>query len=655
MAEEREITTVFRADISQFSAATQQLNRNVAQVNSEFRNATASMGRWNDNTEGLRAKLTQLNGVLDQEKQRLTLMERQYAELVRQGKANTAEAQNLATAINNQNAKVEEIKGNINHYTKSLKELEDAGVDTREELDKLNKEMDDQKQAAKDLGGGILKGAALGVAGFAAACVGAFSAVSNIVEETKELRTQMGQLETAFTNQGLSVDAAKNTYNELYGVLGDSGAVTEATMHLGQFAKNEQELESLTNSLAGAYARFGTSLPLENIAEGVSTTLALNKANAGMVDAIEFAGGNVEDFNAKLQALDSEEEKRAFIIQTLNEIYGEAGETYKEVNKEVIAANDAQNKYNQAMAEIGEKAQPAITSFKLAMVGVLQTVLDKFNEVDIEALIGGISNAITNVVNIALPPLMTGLSWVLDNLNWLAPLLGTVVGLIGGIAAAIKIYNGVVAIAKVVQIAWNIALTANPIGVIIMGVAALVAAIIGLIAVFANLWKKSEGFKNFFLGMWDAIKKATSSAAEFMSGVFESVMNTVKGVVNGIIGVINGAIKAINSISVNIPEWVPEFGGKTIGFNLRTIPRLAAGGIVDKPTLAMVGEAGREAVMPLEHNTQWIDKLADKINGKMGASNVNPTINNYFEKMETSRLALHKANLETKRLIGGLK
>ena len=68
MAEEREITTVFRADISQFSAATQQLNRNVAQVNAEFKNATASMGKWNDNTDGLKAKLTQLNGVLDNEK-----------------------------------------------------------------------------------------------------------------------------------------------------------------------------------------------------------------------------------------------------------------------------------------------------------------------------------------------------------------------------------------------------------------------------------------------------------------------------------------------------------------------------------------------------------------------------------------------------------
>ena len=646
MADEREITTVFRADISQFSAATQQLNRNVAQVNSEFRNATASMGKWNNNTDGLNAKLTQLNGVLDNEKKRLAMLQEQHAELVRQGKANTDEAQNLTTAINNQSAKVKEVEKNIDHYTKSLKELEEAGVDTKEELDKLNKELDEQKQAAKDLGGGILQGATLGVVGFAGACAGALGTLSSIVEETKELRTQMGMLETSFSEAGLGAEAGKKTFDDLYGVLGDSGAATEAALHLGEFAKTEKELEELTNSLTGAYSRFGSSLPLENIAEGVSTTLTLNQANAGMVDAIEFAGGSVEDFNAKLQSLDSEEEKRAFILQTLKESYGEAGEQYKEINKDVIAANKAQNEYNQAMAEIGEKAQPAITSFKLSMVEVLQTVMAKFNEVDIEGLIGKISSAITTLVNVALPPLMTGLTWVLDNANWLVPVLGTLVGTIGAISAGIKIYNGVMAIAKTVQLAWNLALAANPIGIAVIAIA-------GLVAAFVTLWNKCEGFRNFFIGMWEKIKQIGGSVAEFIGSIFTSKINMVKGIINGVISLINGAISAINRISINIPDWVPEYGGKTIGFNLPKIPKLAYGGIVDKPTLAMVGEAGREAVMPLENNTQWIDKLADKLSSKMGNSNVTYNINNKFEKMETTRLALHKSNLELKKIIGG--
>jgi len=645
MAEnEREITTVFRADISQFSAATQQLNRNVAQVNSEFKNATASMGRWNDNTDGLRAKLTQLNGVLTEETKRLELMEAQYAELVRQGKANTKEAQQLTTAINNQSAKVKECQKNIDHYAKELNELEKAGVETKEELEELNKSLEDQKQAAKDLGGGIMRGAAVGVAGFAAACAGALGTLSSIVEETKELRTQMGQLETAFTHNGHSVEASKKTFDDLYAVLGDSQAATEASMHLSQFAKNEKELEEMTNSLTGAYARFGGSLPLENIAEGAATTLTLGKANAGMVDAIEFAGGSVEEFDKKLASLTTEEEKRAFILETLNGNYAKAGETYKEVNKEVMAANDAQNQYNQSMAAIGEKAQPAITSFKTAMVGVLQTVLDKFSEVDLEGLIGKIAGAITTLVEVALPPLMEGLTWVLDNANWLVPVLGTLVGTIGAISAGIKIYNGVMAIAKTAQLAFNLVMAANPIGLVVAAIGLLVAA-------FVTLWNKCEGFRNFFIGMWDGIKKIASSTMEFLGSVFGGIIDLYKGYINGIIGGVNMAIGLLNKIK--IPDWeiFGSYAGK--GINMPKIPKLAEGAIVDQPTLAMIGEAGKEAVMPLENNTAWIDKLADKLSGKIGASNVSYTINNTFEKMETSRLALHKANLEFKRVVRG--
>lgn len=646
MADNKEITTVFRADISQFSAATQQLNRYVAQVNSEFKNSVASMQKWNDNTKGLQAKINQLNGVLAAEKLKLAELEKQYNSLTDEQKQNTAHGQKLATAINNQRAAVKETEKNIEHYTKSLNELKDAGVDTKEELEKLNKKMDDQKKAAKELGGGVLKGAAVGVAGFAAACGAALGTLSNIVEETKELRTQMGMLETTFTQQGHSVDAAKQTYDELYSVLGESDRATEAAQQLAQIAKNEQELEQMTNTLTGVYATFGQSLPVEGLAEAMNATANIGSVQGVLADALEWSGVNLEQFNEKLEGLNTEEERAALINTTLNGLYGETATKYKEVNAEVIAANDAQNKYNQAMADIGAKAQPAITSFKIAMVEVLQTILAKFNEVDIAGLIGKITAAITTVVNVALPPLMSALTWILDNLNWLVPVLGTVIGLITGISTAIKAYNAVVKIARTVQLAWNLAMTMNPIGLIIIAVAGLVTAI-------TLLWKHSDKFRNFFIGMWDGIKKAVAAVGDFLGDVFEGISKAFKGFINFFISGINSVIGSLNKLSVTIPDWVPEFGGKKFGFNINKIPKLAEGGVIDQPTLAMVGEAGKEAVMPLENNTAWIDKLASKLSGKLGASNVSYTVNNTFEKMETSRHALHRANLETKRILKG--
>lgn len=644
MADERTITTVFRADISNFSASTQQLNRYMAQVNSEFKNSTASMGRWNDNADGLRAKITQLNGLYDAEKKKLKLLEDQYNELTEEQKKNTAQGQKLATAINNQSAKVKETKKNIDYYTDSLKQLDDAGAKTVDELEEINKKLDEQKQAAKDLGGGIAKGAAVGIAGIGAACVGAFAGINSLVEETKELRTQMGMLETTFTQQGHSVAAAEKTYGDLFSVLGDSGKATEASQQLAQIAKTEQELTDYTNILTGVYATFGDSLPVEGLAEAMNHTANLGSVQGVLADALEWSGVNVDGFNEQLGALNTEEERAALINETLNGLYGETATKYKEVNAEVIAANEAQNNYNQAMADIAEKAQPAITSFKTAMVGVLQTVLEKFSEVNIEGLIGKISGAITTLVNVALPPLMTALTWVLDNANWLVPVLGSLVGIIGAISAGIKVYNGVMKIARTVQLAWNLALMANPIGLIIGAIALLVGA-------FVLLWNKCEGFRNFFIKMWEGIKKIGSSVAEFIGGIFEKKIQVVKGIINGVIELINGAIGAINKLKVDIPDWVPKYGGSTFGVNIPKIPKLAEGGIVDSSTLAMIGEAGKEVVMPLENNTAWIDKLADKISAKGGNKTTNNTFNYRFEKMETSRHALHKANLEAKRIL----
>jgi septal ring factor EnvC (AmiA/AmiB activator) len=585
MSEERTITTVFRADISNFSASTQQLNRYVAQVNSEFKDATASMGRWNDNAEGLRAKITQLNKLYDAESRKLKDLEASYAEVVRTQGANSKAAQKLATDINNQSATVKETKKNIDYYTDSLKELEDAGVETKEELDKLNKELEEQKQAAKDLGGGVLKNVATGVVGIGAACIGAFAAVNSIVEETKELRTQMAQLETTFTQAGHSVDASKKTYDELFSVLGDSGKATEASMHIAQMAKNEKELADISNILTGVYATFGDSLPVEGLAEAMNHTAKLGSVQGNLADALEWAGVNVDDFNAHLETLNTEEERAAHINSTLNGLYGETATKYKEVNKEVIAANDAQNKYNQAMADLGEKAQPIITDFKLVMVDALGWILD--NKDMVIAGVAGIGAAFV--------------AW-------------KVTTIVQGAVGAVKALSAATKGQTIAQTALNLVMKANPLGIIVTAVA-------GLTAAFIVLWNKCEGFRNFW-----------------------------KGFVNGLIGGVNALIKGINKLKIDIPEWVPEWGGKSLGFNIPLIPKLAKGGVVDRATLAMIGEAGKEAIVPLER-TDWVDKLAEKISAKGGTTTKTYNITNKFERMETSRIALHKANLETKRIL----
>lgn len=148
--------------------------------------------------------------------------------------------------------------------------------------------------------------------------------------------------------------------------------------------------------------------------------------------------------------------------------------------------------------------------------------------------------------------------------------------------------------------------------------------------VFANI---GTWFSKKFTEAWTGIKNAFSSVGSFFSNIwttikdkFTTIGTTIgnaiggafKNVVNSIISfaenTINGFIRAINS-AIGLINKIPGVNIKTI--STLTIPKLAKGGIVNNPgrgVLATVGEAGAEAVLPLENNTEWMDILADKIN-----------------------------------------
>jgi len=105
----------------------------------------------------------------------------------------------------------------------------------------------------------------------------------------------------------------------------------------------------------------------------------------------------------------------------------------------------------------------------------------------------------------------------------------------------------------------------------------------------------------------------------FIKGICDSISGFFKGMVNGVIRALNGMIGGLNKLKFDVPDWVPGLGGKKFGFNIPKIPQLARGAIVEQPTLAMIGEKRKkEAVLPLEQNTGWMDTLAAKIAAIVG-------------------------------------
>ena len=116
---------------------------------------------------------------------------------------------------------------------------------------------------------------------------------------------------------------------------------------------------------------------------------------------------------------------------------------------------------------------------------------------------------------------------------------------------------------------------------------------------------------NIFKSIWSGIK-----------GVINSIIGGIEMMANSVIGGLNSMINAMNKLSWDIPDWVPKIGGNKFGISIPTIasvsiPRLANGGITTGSTLANIGEAGREAVLPLENNLSYLEPLADMIASKM--------------------------------------
>lgn len=129
--------------------------------------------------------------------------------------------------------------------------------------------------------------------------------------------------------------------------------------------------------------------------------------------------------------------------------------------------------------------------------------------------------------------------------------------------------------------------------------------------ILKNIMKIMQGMidfiENVFAGNWE---KAWENITDIFKNAFEALGTFVKAPLNAIIARINTVIGALNKIK--LPDWIPGIGGK--GFNIPQIPKLAKGGIVNSGQIFMAGEAGKEAIVPLERNTEWINELASKIN-----------------------------------------
>lgn len=178
---------------------------------------------------------------------------------------------------------------------------------------------------------------------------------------------------------------------------------------------------------------------------------------------------------------------------------------------------------------------------------------------------------------------------------------------------------------------------------------------------FSGVWSNIKGvfgsvgtwFKDTFTSAWTAVKNVFSTGGKIFDGIKDGILNGLKTVINAIItGInkviavpfngLNSALKTIKNIEiVGIKpfSWISTI-------SVPQIPKLAKGGIVDEATLAVIGEKGREAVVPLENNTEWMDRFIDKL---LARSNGQATIILQVGDTELGRAAVRGINNITRQ------
>lgn len=500
---------------------------------------------------------------------------------------------------------------------------------------------------------------AVGVVGAATA---AGAAIVAVTENTREYRTEQGKLQTAFEASGFAAGDARSTYEALNGILGDTGQAVEASNHLAMLCTNTEDLSAWTNICTGVYATFGASLPIEGLTEAANETAKTGALTGGLADALNWAGVSEDEFQSKLDACNSEQERAALITTTMNGLYTEASDKYKVLNADVIAANQAQDRMNNAMASVGAAMEPFVTKGKELLAEVLERLTPSLEWIANTAL-PRVSNAVSGVItwfgnltgklgesgvtfDNAMTTVQNVFGGTMEVLNTIWNTVGkpvwdiikqsvdTVAGAFQQHMPAIKEF--VQSTFYDIEVIWqnNLKPALQAVGDFIKNVLApafnyvFKSVIEPVVSTVFNtvkqLWTGTlkpvfQGILDFITGVFTLnFEKAFSGLVSAIGGIWAGLKTAVKTPINAVIGIINEFIRGINKLK--IPDWVPGVGGK--GINIPTIPLLEEGAVLERGQTGFLEGNGAEAVVPLHQNKKWISAVAQDMaqNGIGGAA-----------------------------------
>lgn len=467
-----------------------------------------------------------------------------------------------------------------------------------------------------------------GVKAAGAAVAGLTAAFVALDGATEEYRVAQGKLNAGFQTAGFSADVARKSYRNFYAILGDTDTATEASQLLANMAKNEEEVTKWTRIAAGVHGTFGDSLPIEGLVESANETARTGKVTGVFADALNWVGIMEDDFNAKLEQTTDVSKRNRLIMDTLSTTYDKAADSFYANNQQVINARRNHATLDETLAKVGDTSSKvknqlwvlagAAEDGSIRSGSALDWVQQKAEAfgawvegLDLSALKQQFDENFTQGLQRA----GDAMDWCREHADGLktgVKLLAVAFGLVklaqfnqsvaGGASALLGMGKTVLTMTGVLggqtaatgaataaQTGLNAAMSANPVGAVIL-------LIEGAIAVGVLLYKNWDTVKAKAGEVWTSIKTAFGGIRDSITGAFSAAKDKVAGFFSWLDQKIE-SVPMLGSIykgGKNAVSWIADrLDGNAMG-----TPYFAGG-------LTRVNERGGE-VMRLPSGTQII-------------------------------------------------
>ena len=394
---------------------------------------------------------------------------------------------------------------------------------------------------------------------------------ANVPNDSQEVATAIAALNTELGLTGEDLTSATTAFLNLSRTMGDdaSGAIKSVSDSLVAFGEPatsvEEHLDKLTvasqavgvpvSDLSSAVVKFAPQLKEMGLNLEESTALFANMEAAGLETSRMMPGLNT----AMKKLTDAGvTDMSAGLSELIDDIKNAETDT-----ESLALAQDAFG------AGAGIRFKDAILSGAMEFDSLLEVMQNSEGTL---ATLGEETLTTSDKFDI----MKNKVKGALEPVGSMATMAGPLIMIIPGITTAVSgLSAGMMAL--------NISM-----GPVLIAIGAIALAIGAAILIWKNWDTIVEGSKK----IWEGLKNTISS-------VFEGIWSVIKFYINLWIGAFNILIKGLNKVSFDVPDWVPGLGGKGFGFDIPEIPKLEDGGIVTGSTIAQIGEAGPEAVVPL--------------------------------------------------------